>query len=111
MTEILEITENNFAKVVNADRPILIDFWAAWCGPCQTMSSIIRILAMELEATLDFGKLNVDDVPVISKTLGIQSIPTFILFKNGDEIGRFHGAQPKSSLKNQILKKLKTIPE
>jgi thioredoxin 1 len=108
MTEpkVLKITEENFSEAVSQSKPILIDFWAAWCGPCQTMNRIVQELGAELADQLSVGKLNVDEQPTISQALGVQTIPTFILFKANEELARFYGAQPKSSLKNQVTKKL-----
>ena len=75
------------------------------------MNAVIRELANELEESVQFGKLNVDQQPLISKALKVQTIPTFILFVNGKELARFFGAQPKSSLRNQIKRKIQTTPE
>ena len=99
----LEITDANFQEVVlNSDRPVLVDFWATWCGPCRTVGPIVDELATELEGRVVVGKVNVDSNSDTPLTYGIRSIPTLLIFKNGEIVDKLVGAVPKS----QLLEKL-----
>ena len=99
----LEITDANFQEVVlNSDRPVLVDFWATWCGPCRTVGPIVDELATELEGRAVVGKVNVDSNSDTPLTYGIRSIPTLLIFKNGEIVDKLVGAVPKS----QLLEKL-----
>ena len=99
----LEITDANFQEVVlNSDKPVLVDFWATWCGPCRTVGPIVDELATELEGRAVVGKVNVDSNSDTPLTYGIRSIPTLLIFKNGDIVDKLVGAVPKS----QLLEKL-----
>ncbi len=98
----LEINENNFEKeILKSDKNVVIDFWAEWCGPCKVMSPVFEELSRELRE-VRFVKLNVDENQEISSQLGVMSIPTFIVFKNGKEVGRVVGSMSKNSLKEKI---------
>jgi thioredoxin 1 len=92
------LTDYNFTEAVNKYHFLIVDFWAAWCGPCKMMSPIIEQLSGELARKAIFGKLNVDENPNVSNALGIQSIPTIIIFKNGQVVDRIIGAMTKSQL-------------
>ena len=99
----LEITDANFQEVVlNSDRPVLVDFWATWCGPCRTVGPIVDELATELEGRAVVGKVNVDSNSDTPLTYEIRSIPTLLIFKNGEIVDKLVGAVPKS----QLLEKL-----
>ena len=99
----LEITDANFQEVVlNSDKPVLVDFWATWCGPCRTVGPIVDELATELEGKAVVGKVNVDSNSHTPLTYGIRSIPTLLIFKNGEIVDKLVGAVPKS----QLLEKL-----
>ena len=99
----LEITDENFQEVVlNSDRPVLVDFWATWCGPCRTVGPIVDELATELEGRAVVGKVNVDSNSDTPLTYEIRSIPTLLIFKNGEIVDKLVGAVPKS----QLLEKL-----
>lgn len=97
------LTDNNFAESVKKFPLLIVDFWAPWCGPCRMVSPIIEQLANELAGKATFGKLNVDENPTISSAFGIQSIPTIIIFKNGQPIDGFMGAMSKPQMMSKIL--------
>ncbi len=99
----LEITDQNFQEVVlNSDKPVLVDFWATWCGPCRTVGPIVDELATELDGKAVVGKVNVDNNSETPQTYGIRSIPALLIFKNGEVVDKLVGAVPKS----QLLEKL-----
>ncbi len=99
----MTIESNNFDKVVLQSKlPILVDFWAPWCGPCRIVAPLIEELAEEYEGKVSFGKVNVDQDPKIASKYGIMSIPTLILFKNGKPISNTVGFRPKAELKRSL---------
>jgi len=99
----IELTKENFSQYVKADEnTVLVDFWAAWCGPCRMMSPVIDELAEENRPGLVVGKINVDDQGDLAARFGIMSIPTIIVFKNGQEAGRAVGVRPKASLEAML---------
>lgn len=100
-----QFTDQNFeAEVLKSDQPVLVDFWAAWCGPCQMMGPIIEELAEELKGKYKIGKLNVDENRETAAKYGIMSIPTMIIFKSGKEVKQLVGAQSKEGLKEELEK-------
>ena len=103
MPEIVHITDQSFENdVLKSDVPVLVDFWAEWCAPCRMVAPVIEQINLEYEGAIKVGKLDVDASPVISAQLGVMSIPTIILFKDGVAIQRMVGFQPKPSLKGKI---------
>jgi len=102
----LTLSDSNFDGAVQQHPLLVVDFWAAWCGPCRMVSPIIEQLASELAGKVAFGKLNVDENPKISSTFGIQSIPTIAIFKNGKAIDAIVGAVSKSHMYSIIVKYL-----
>jgi thioredoxin 1 len=103
MAEIVHFTDLNFeAEVIKSSEPVLVDFWAEWCAPCRMVAPVIEQINAEYEGRIKVGKLDVDASPVISAQLGVMSIPTIILFKDGKAIQRMVGFQPKPSLKGKI---------
>ncbi len=102
-TETLKVTDSTFEQeVLNANEPVLVDFWADWCGPCHTISPVIEELAGEYQGRLRVAKVNVDENPEAPARFGIRSIPTLMLFKDGELKEKVVGVQPKSQLNGLI---------
>ena len=101
----IEITDANFEGLVSANKSVLVDFWAEWCGPCRMVGPVIEELAAEYEGKAIIGKVNVDENDSIVNQFGIRNIPTILYFKNGVVVDKFVGAAQKSVLEE----KLKTI--
>jgi thioredoxin 1 len=107
MSNAKAVSDNEFGSMVlESTLPVLIDFWATWCGPCQTMGPILDTIAGEYEGRIKVLKMNVDENPATPAKYGIRGIPTFILFNKGEVVDRIVGAQPKGSVDNLIKKVL-----
>ena len=104
-TKPLEITDANFKEVLQSDKPVLVDFWATWCGPCQALAPIIAELAGDYAGKAVIGKLDVDNNPSTSAEHGIRTIPTLMIFKHGALVDKLVGAVPK----NEISAKLDAV--
>lgn len=104
MAKPIEITDSNFDEVVlKSTKPVLIDFWAAWCGPCRMIAPMVEDLARELDGQAVIGKLDVDKNPDTSVKYGVMSIPTLLIFKDGQVVDKHVGAGiPKSALSNKV---------
>ncbi|MDQ3706931.1 MAG: thioredoxin [Chloroflexota bacterium] len=101
------ITDNEFQnRVLEAESPVVVDFWAPWCGPCRMVSPIVEELSNEYSGKVRFAKMNTDDNEATATQYGIWSIPTLIIFKEGKEINRLVGFAPKEQLKRQIDRSL-----
>lgn len=99
---VINLTTENFEEeVLNAKEPVLVDFWATWCGPCQTMGPVVDELAQEL-TDVKVGKVNVDEQMVLAREYKVMSIPTFLVFKDGEVAERTLGVQEKSELEQLI---------
>ena len=106
MGKAITLTDANFdTEVVESDVPVLVDFWASWCGPCKMLGPIIEELAEEYEGKIKIGKLSTDDNSAIAGQYGVISIPTLILFKDGKPVDQLIGAVPKDN----IVKKLDAL--
>ena len=106
-TDLLHVNDKNFAdEVLNADLPVLVDFWATWCGPCRSISPIVEELAKEFVGRVKVTKLNVDESPATPSQYGVRGIPTLILFKSGKILDQIVGAVPKARLITMIEKAL-----
>ena len=103
MANVTELSSSNFEEeVLQSGQPVLVDFWAPWCGPCRMIGPVVEELAGENADSLKVAKINIDDAQDIAATYGVSSIPTLMIFKNGDVIDRFVGVQPKNRLQEAI---------
>lgn len=100
-----EINDNVFQQeVLNADKTVVVDFWAAWCGPCRMLAPVVDELSEELKGKVEFVKVNVDENPVTSNQFKVASIPTLLVFKEGKVVDTLVGFRPKQALKMAIEK-------
>ena len=103
MAEPIEVTEDTWDdKVLKSEIPVLVDFWAEWCGPCKMIAPAVHELALEYDGQLSVGKLDVDNSPNIAMKYGVRSIPALIFFKDGQAVHTIVGARPKAALKKEI---------
>ena len=103
MANAIEITDANFEEVVlKSDKPVLVDFWAAWCGPCRMVGPVVEEIAVEYDGQAVVGKIDVDANPEISIKYGIRSIPALLYFKDGEKVDGVVGAVPKGMLTSKL---------
>ena len=99
----VELTDANFDELVlNSDKPVLVDFWAEWCGPCRMVGPVVEELAKDYEGKAVVGKVNVDQNPEVAGKYGIRSIPTILFIKNGEVVDKSVGAVPKTALSSKL---------
>jgi thioredoxin 1 len=107
MTKPTEVTDNDWdSEVLNSDKPVFVDFWAPWCGPCRMVAPVVEELSSEYDGKVKFVKLNTDDNAATATKYGIRSIPTLMVFKGGQPVESVIGFRPKSALKQSIDKVL-----
>jgi thioredoxin 1 len=102
MGKAIEVTDANFAEIISGDKPVMIDFWAEWCGPCKMIGPIVEEMAADLDGQAVIGKLNVDLNSEVPAKFGIRSIPTLLVFKNGQLVDKQVGAVGRNVLEAKI---------
>jgi thioredoxin 1 len=107
MSKPVEITDDQFEEeVIKSDRLVIVDFWAPWCGPCRAMAPVLSDLAKDRSESVKVCKVNVDEQQINAAKLGIMTIPTLIMFKNGEPVDRMMGGYPKRSIIDRVEKQL-----
>jgi thioredoxin 1 len=105
MAKVISVTQENYDKeVVRSEKPVLIDFWASWCGPCRMVAPILEQIAGEMEDDIKVVKVNVDEQPALASAFSVRSIPTLVVMKNNVKLAQMVGAQPKQALVAGIKK-------
>ncbi len=102
MAKPIELTDQNFEEIINTEKPVLVDFWAEWCGPCKMIGPVVEELAGEYDGKAVVAKVDVDSNPEVSAKFGIRSIPTLLVFKNGEIVDKQIGAVPKTVLSEKL---------
>jgi len=107
MADIFEVSDDNFeSEIINSEMPSMVDFWAEWCGPCKKVGPVVEELAAEYNGKIKIAKMDVDSNRQTPAKFGIRNIPTLILFKGGEVVNTIVGAQPKTSIEEELKKLL-----
>jgi thioredoxin 1 len=105
VANVVEVTDATFdAEVIKSDKPVVVDFWAPWCGPCKAIGPVLSEIAAERESEIKIVKVNIDDNQDYAFKLGVMSIPTLVIFKEGQPIDKIVGAHPKATIESRIDK-------
>ena len=102
MSQTIEITDSNFEEILKTDKPVMVDFWAEWCGPCKMIGPVVSEMAGDYDGKAVIGKVDVDSNPSVSAKYGVRSIPTLLFFKNGEVVDKQIGAVPKTILAGKL---------
>lgn len=103
---IANLDSSSFKSAISGSSPVLVDFWAPWCGPCKAIAPVLEELATELDGQVSIAKVNVDENNAIAAEYGVRAIPTMLLFKDGQMVEQIVGMMPKDTLKSKLLAKL-----
>ena len=110
MGQLLDVTDSTFeAEVVNSDKPVLVDFWAPWCGPCKAIGPVLSEIAEARADQLKIVKVNIDENQQMAQKLGVMSIPTMVFFKDGQPVDKIVGAHPKGNIESRIDKNFAVV--